>query len=94
MLDGFSGWEQHAGPHWHSEHLVHSQVRLRCEVASVPCPAGPGEDDCTPCTPDTSAPHWRCVPACREGFYPADSHGLPNKVCKRYGSGKRTKWWW
>ncbi|RMB94255.1 hypothetical protein DUI87_29061 [Hirundo rustica rustica] len=53
------------------------------------CPPGfyaeerPGEEDCTPCTPEGSAPHWRCVPTCHEGFYPADSHGLPNKVCKR-----------
>ena len=47
-------------------------------------PAGPGEEDCAPCAPEASAPHWRCVPTCREGFYPADSHGLPNKVCKKY----------
>lgn len=58
-----------------------SREHRRCET----CPAGtgPGEDDCTPCTPDSPAPHWRCVATCREGFYPADSHGLPNKVCKR-----------
>uniref|UniRef100_A0A8U7MLI1 Proprotein convertase subtilisin/kexin type 6 n=1 Tax=Corvus moneduloides TaxID=1196302 RepID=A0A8U7MLI1_CORMO len=58
-----------------------SREPRRCET----CPAstGPGEEDCTPCTPEGPAPHWRCVPACREGFYPADSHGLPNKVCKR-----------
>uniref|UniRef100_A0A663N168 Proprotein convertase subtilisin/kexin type 6 n=1 Tax=Athene cunicularia TaxID=194338 RepID=A0A663N168_ATHCN len=54
----------------------------QCET----CPAstGPGEEDCAPCTPEGPAPHWRCVPSCREGFYPANSHGLPNKVCKRY----------
>ncbi|NWZ98128.1 PCSK6 convertase, partial [Nesospiza acunhae] len=58
-----------------------SREPRQCET----CPAstGPGEEDCTPCTPEGPAPHWRCVPACREGFYPADSHGLPNKVCKR-----------
>lgn len=58
-----------------------SREPRRCET----CPAstGPGEEDCTPCTSEGPAPHWHCVPACREGFYPADSHGLPNKVCKR-----------
>uniref|UniRef100_A0A8C3N9J8 Proprotein convertase subtilisin/kexin type 6 n=1 Tax=Geospiza parvula TaxID=87175 RepID=A0A8C3N9J8_GEOPR len=55
-----------------------------CHFSLFPVPTGPGEEDCTPCTPEGPAPHWRCVPACREGFYPADSHGLPNKVCKRY----------
>ncbi|KAF2973964.1 hypothetical protein EK904_001824 [Melospiza melodia maxima] len=63
-----------------------SREPWRCET----CPAstGPGEEDCTPCTPEGPAPHWRCVPACREGFYPADSHGLPNKVCKRYRTSR------
>lgn len=56
----------------------------RCHFSLFPVPTGPGEEDCTPCTPEGPAAHWRCVPACREGFYPADSHGLPNKVCKRY----------
>jgi len=63
-------------------------LSLKLPTSSVlsPIPAGPGEEDCAPCTPETPAPRWRCVPACREGFYPADSHGLPNKVCKRYGA--------
>lgn len=56
----------------------------RCHFSLFPVPTGPGEEDCTPCTPEGPAAHWRCVPTCREGFYPADSHGLPNKVCKRY----------
>ncbi|XP_009287757.1 PREDICTED: U2 small nuclear ribonucleoprotein A', partial [Aptenodytes forsteri] len=58
-----------------------SREPRRCET----CPAGtgPGEEDCAPCAPEAPAPQWRCVPTCREGFYPADSHGLPNKVCKR-----------
>lgn len=60
----------------------------RCHFALFPVPTGPGEEDCTPCTPEGPAPHWRCVPACHEGFYPADSHGLPNKVCKRYGTSR------
>lgn len=58
-----------------------SREPRRCE--SCPAGTGPGEEECTPCSPEAPAPQWRCVPACREGFYPADSHGLPSKVCKR-----------
>ncbi|NWW95931.1 PCSK6 convertase, partial [Rhynochetos jubatus] len=58
-----------------------SREPRRCETCSAG--TGRGEEDCAPCTPGAPAPHWHCVPACREGFYPADSHGLPNKVCKR-----------
>lgn len=73
-------------PHrmWGCGHACTVSKTLRCHFAIFPVPTGPGEEDCTPCAPESPAPHWRCVPACREGFYPADSHGLPNKVCKRY----------
>lgn len=65
-------------------------VGAGCRTPSASClSAGPGEEECTPCSPEAPAPQWRCVPACREGFYPADSHGLPSKVCKRYGASSR-----
>ncbi|XP_009873676.1 PREDICTED: proprotein convertase subtilisin/kexin type 6, partial [Apaloderma vittatum] len=78
--DGFSLAGESCVPECQPAMYLSREPR-RCET----CPAstGPGEEDCAPCTPETPSPHWRCVPACREGFYPAESHGLPNKVCKR-----------
>nr|XP_047932300.1 proprotein convertase subtilisin/kexin type 6 isoform X2 [Anser cygnoides] len=78
--DGFSLAGESCVPECQPTMYLSREPR-RCE--SCPAGAGPGEEECTPCSPETPTPHWRCVPACREGFYPADSHGLPSKVCKR-----------
>ncbi|KAM6245651.1 proprotein convertase subtilisin/kexin type 6 isoform 1-T1 [Spheniscus humboldti] len=78
--DGFSLAGESCVPECQPAMYLSREPR-RCET----CPAGtgPGEEDCAPCAPEAPAPQWRCVPTCREGFYPASSHGLPNKVCKR-----------
>ncbi|NXU81825.1 PCSK6 convertase, partial [Oreotrochilus melanogaster] len=78
--DGFSLAGESCVPECQPTMYLSREPR-RCET----CPAsmGPGEEECTSCPPEGPAPHWHCVPACHPGFYPADSHGLPNKVCKR-----------
>lgn len=88
---GLSGAEPSQYPLSHTGLWLHGATwllspKLSSSSAPSPVPAGPGEEDCTPCTPEAPALLWHCVLACREGFYPADSHGLPNKVCKRYGT--------